>query len=82
MVREVAARTEGTQFKAMMEMRDKNGVKIMRWSPQILKAYAKAWDEVVKEESAKNPNFKKVWNSYSTFRANYAIWREHGYLQQ
>jgi len=82
MVREVAARTEGTQYKAMMEMRDKNGVKIMRWSPEIMKAYEKAWGEVVTEESAKNPNFKKVWDSYSKFRADYAIWRDHGYLQR
>ena len=81
MIREVAALSEASQYKAMREMRDKNGVKIMRWSPEILKAYETAWNEVVAEESAKNPNFKKVWESYSKFRADYAIWREYGYLQ-
>jgi len=81
MVRDMAAHSESAQFKAMQEMRDKNGVKIMRWSPEILKAYEKAWGEVVTEESAKNANFKKVWDSYSKFRADYAIWREHGYLK-
>ena len=46
-----------------------------------LSALQKAWGEVVEEEVAKNPQFKKVWESYSQFRKGYAIWREHGYLQ-
>jgi TRAP-type mannitol/chloroaromatic compound transport system substrate-binding protein len=82
LVREVAAVSEAAQYKAMQEMRDQHGVKIMRWSPEILKAYETAWGEVVAEENASNPNFKKVWDSYSKFRSDYAIWREHGYLQQ
>jgi TRAP-type mannitol/chloroaromatic compound transport system substrate-binding protein len=81
MVRQVAAVSEASQFKAMQEMRDQHGVKIMRWSPEILAAYENAWNEVVAEELASNPNFKRVWESYSKFRADYAIWREHGYLQ-
>jgi TRAP-type mannitol/chloroaromatic compound transport system substrate-binding protein len=81
MMREVAAQSEAIQYKAMREMRDKNGVKILYWSPEIMKAYEKAWAEVVAEESGKNPNFKKVWDSYSKFRAEYDIWREHGYLK-
>ena len=81
MIREIAAWSEAVQYKALREMRDKNGVKIMRWSPEILKAYEKAWVTVVTEESAANPNFKRVWDSYSKFRADYDIWREHGYLK-
>ena len=81
MMREVAAQSEALQYKALREMRDKNGVKIMRWSPEILKAYEKAWVKVVAEESSSNPNFKTVWDSYSKFRADYDIWREHGYLK-
>jgi TRAP-type mannitol/chloroaromatic compound transport system substrate-binding protein len=82
MVREMAAHSEAVQFKAIAEMRDKNGVKIMKWSPEMLKAYEKAWGEVVAEETGKNPNFKKVWDSYSKFRKDYSIWREAGYLPQ
>jgi TRAP-type mannitol/chloroaromatic compound transport system substrate-binding protein len=81
MMAEIAAWSEAVQYKALREMRDKNGVKVMRWSPEILKAYEKAWAKVVAEESAANPNFKKVWDSYSKFRADYEIWREHGYLK-
>jgi len=81
-IRDVIAEGEAMQWKAMKEMRDKHGVKIMRWSPEIMKAYEKAWLEVAAEESAKSPNFKKAWDSYSKFRADYSIWREYGYLNQ
>ena len=81
-IRDVIAEGEAIQWKAMKEMRDKNGVKIMRWSPEIMKAYEKAWLEVAAEESAKSPNFKKAWDSYSKFRADFSLWREYGYLNQ
>jgi len=80
MVRQIMAEGEATQWKAMKNMRDEHGVKLMRWSPAIMNAYEKAWKEVVAEESATNPNFKKVYASYSDFRKNYAIWRDYGYL--
>jgi len=81
MIRQIMAEGEATQFKAMTAMRDQHGVQIKKWSPEILNAYRKAWDEVVADEVAANPNFKKVWDSYSAFRENYAIWREYGYLR-
>jgi TRAP-type mannitol/chloroaromatic compound transport system substrate-binding protein len=62
-------------------MQEKNGVQIRRWSPEIIAAYEKAWNEVVAEESAKNPNFKRIWDSYAQFRRDYAIWRDMGYLK-
>jgi TRAP-type mannitol/chloroaromatic compound transport system substrate-binding protein len=65
----------------MTEMRDKNGVQIRKWSPEIMSAIEKAWHEVIAEESAKNPQFKRVWDSYAKFRSDYAIWRDHGYVR-
>ena len=81
LTRDVMAEGEATQFKAMREMQDKYGVQIKKWSPEIMAAYEKAWNEVVAEESASNPNFKRVWESYSKFRGDYAIWRDAGYLK-
>jgi len=81
LTRDVIAEAEATQWKAMTEMRDKNGVQIRKWSPEIMAAIEKAWHEVIAEESAKNPQFKRVFESYSKFRADYAIWREHGYVK-
>ena len=65
LTRDVIAEGEATQFKAMTEMRDKNGVQIKKWSPEIMAAIEKAWNEVIAEESAKNPQFKRVFESYS-----------------
>jgi TRAP-type mannitol/chloroaromatic compound transport system substrate-binding protein len=74
------AEAEARQFGAMKELKAK-GVHIRKWPPDMLKAMEIKWEEVVREESAKNENFRKVWTSYSKFRADYAIWREHGFLR-
>jgi TRAP-type mannitol/chloroaromatic compound transport system substrate-binding protein len=44
-------------------MRTKYGTQILRTPPEILIAFLKAWDEIAAEESAKNPFFKKVYES-------------------
>jgi TRAP-type mannitol/chloroaromatic compound transport system substrate-binding protein len=48
---------------ALDEMRTKYGTQILRTPPEILTAFLKAWDEIAAEESAKNPVFKKVYDS-------------------
>src|ERR671915_640245 len=59
LTRDVIAEGEAMQWKAMTEMRDKNGVQIKKWPPEMLAAFEKAWNEVIAEESAKNQQFKK-----------------------
>jgi TRAP-type mannitol/chloroaromatic compound transport system substrate-binding protein len=68
------AETEATQFGVMAEMRDKHHVQVKRWPDDALKAYEKAWLEVIKEESANDPLFKKVADHYLNYRKQYAIW--------
>jgi len=70
----VYAETEAKNFGAMKEMVDKHNVIIKRWPNSFLKAYEKAWLEVVAEESAKDQLFKKVADSYFGFRKEYKIW--------
>jgi TRAP-type mannitol/chloroaromatic compound transport system substrate-binding protein len=70
------AETEAMQFGMMAEMRDKHGVKVKRWKDSELAAFEKAWLEVVEEESAKDPLFKKIADDYFSFRKQYAIWGE------
>ena len=79
-MREMIADGEALQWKAMKEMQVE-GVHLKRWSPEILVSFENAWKEVVAEESAKNPNFKRVYDSYAQFRENYAIWRHFNFLQ-
>jgi TRAP-type mannitol/chloroaromatic compound transport system substrate-binding protein len=68
------AETEAMQFPVMAEMRDKYHVQVKRWPDDILASYEKAWLEVVAEESAKDPLFKKISDHYLNFRKEYAIW--------
>ena len=56
--------------EAMEEMRTKYGTQILRTPPDVLIAFLEAWDEIAKEESAKNPFFKKVLDSQRAYAAN------------
>ena len=73
-------RSEALQVPAMRELESK-GVEFVRWSDEDLAKLEKAWEEVVAEQSEKDPLFKKINESYQAFRDDYAIWRENAYLQ-
>ncbi|MGE5511882.1 MAG: TRAP transporter substrate-binding protein [Bacteroidota bacterium] len=55
--------------EAIEEMQTKHGVKILQTPPEINIAFLKAWDAVAAEESAKNPFFKKVYESQKAYAA-------------
>lgn len=74
------AEGEAIQSDALTEIKAE-GVTIHTWSPEILAALRGGWDAVVAEEVASNPNFAKTWASLSAFRAQYAIWKDIGYLK-
>ncbi|MEZ5670177.1 MAG: TRAP transporter substrate-binding protein [Alphaproteobacteria bacterium] len=78
-MREGIAEGEAIQFAALQELQA-NGVTLHRWPQDILDQLNAAWEEVVAELVAENENFAKVWESYSTFRANYRVWKDLGYL--
>jgi TRAP-type mannitol/chloroaromatic compound transport system substrate-binding protein len=66
--------SDHSQFAAMADMRDKHKVQIKRWSDQDLAALEKAWLEVLAEESARDPLFKKVADHYLDYRKKFAVW--------
>ena len=68
------AETEAKNFGAMKEMATKYGVKIRRWPDSTLARFEKAWFEVVAEKSATDPLFKKVAESFYSFRKKYKVW--------
>ena len=74
------AEGEAIQADAMITNKDKHGVTIVRWSDEELAAFKKAWDEVVAEEAAKDPFFKKVWDDLKDFREKYEIWKSNAFL--
>jgi TRAP-type mannitol/chloroaromatic compound transport system substrate-binding protein len=68
------AESESTNFGAMDEMVKKHGVQIKRWPDDQIAAFEKAWLEVIREESAKDPLFKRISDDFLAFRAKYKIW--------
>ncbi|MFC3676840.1 TRAP transporter substrate-binding protein [Ferrovibrio xuzhouensis] len=78
-IRESMADGEVQQVKALQEIRAK-GIAISTFPPAVLSALKDAWENVVREESAANPEFRKAWESYSSFRESYAAWKDLGYL--
>ena len=78
-IRNGIAEGDAIQLDALAILKSK-GVIIHKWSDEILNALEKAWMEVVEEESAKDEDFKRSWNSLNTFRENYKTWKNLGYL--
>ncbi|MEZ5739490.1 MAG: TRAP transporter substrate-binding protein [Burkholderiaceae bacterium] len=79
-IAEQIADGEASQFKAMLA-NEKDGVKNMTWSDDILKELRKAWDEVLQEQLKANDDVKKVWASFAEFHEGYKVWGERGYLK-
>ena len=73
------ANAESRVGKILMENAQKRGVKNMVYPPEVLKALQKAWLEVVAEESAKDPFFKKVWQDLNGFMKEYEVMQSVGY---
>jgi TRAP-type mannitol/chloroaromatic compound transport system substrate-binding protein len=73
-------RSEALQFEAMRKLREK-GVHLHRWPDSMLEQFEAKWQEVIMEESAKDPLFKRIHESFSAFRKQYEIWKQHGYLE-
>lgn len=71
---------EASQFQAMLD-NEADGVKNMTWPPEILDQFRAAWEEVVEEETASNPDAKKIWASLQDFNEKYKVWGDRGYLK-
>jgi TRAP-type mannitol/chloroaromatic compound transport system substrate-binding protein len=52
---------------AIEEMRTKHGVQLLRTPPDILIEFMKTWDKMAAEEAAKDPFFKKVYESQRAY---------------
>ncbi|PWF39559.1 TRAP transporter substrate-binding protein [Massilia glaciei] len=52
----------------------KSGVKLRTFSPAIMAACHKAAQDVMNEEAAKNPKFKKVYEPWKRFRQDQNTW--------
>ena len=74
------AEGEATNYAAMIDNVENNGVHIMQWSPEMLDAFESAWNEVVEELKAEDPFFAEVWADLEEYRAGYKVWSQAIYL--
>ena len=59
--------TNKWNVEALEELRTKHGVQTHRTPDDILKKILETWDEIAKEEEAKSPFFKKVYDSQRAY---------------
>lgn len=74
------AYTEAIQFDVMKRNVEQHGVTNLYWSDDMLALFQQTWNEVAREEAARDAFFKKVWDDLSAFRAKYDIWEAHAFL--
>jgi TRAP-type mannitol/chloroaromatic compound transport system substrate-binding protein len=79
-IRYSIAEGDSIQADAITALKEK-GVQIHKWPPEFLDALRAAWEEVAEEQSALNPDFKTVHDSFVAFRKKNAEWRDLGYLK-
>ncbi|WP_112323457.1 TRAP transporter substrate-binding protein [Oceanibium sediminis] len=74
------AEGEATNYAAMVDNTENNGVTIKRWSPEILDTFESTWNEVAAELAAEDEFFARVWADLQEYRDGYEIWSNNIYL--
>ena len=64
----------------VMEENVGNGVVNKYWSEDMLNTFKTKWDEVVDEQSAKDPAFKRIYDDLNKFRQSYDLWESNAFL--
>jgi TRAP-type mannitol/chloroaromatic compound transport system substrate-binding protein len=59
----------------LIEMKAKQGVKVVKTPKSVLEAQMKAWDKVIEDKSKDNPFFVKVLESQKQWAARVVPWR-------
>ena len=74
------AEGEATNYAAMVDNIENNGVILKQWSPEMLETFEITWNDVVAELAQDDPFFQKVWADLQEYRAGYAVWSENIYM--
>ena len=74
------AEGEATNYAAMVDNTENNGVTIKQWPPEMLEQFQSAWDEIAAEFAEEDEFFKKVWDDLSEYREGYDVWSSNIYL--
>lgn len=74
------AEGEATNYAAMVDNVENNGVQIKNWDQDMLDLFQSTWNEVAVEMAEGDEFFKKVWDDLAEYREGYAIWSKNIYL--
>jgi len=74
------AEGEATNYAAMVENQEQNGVIIKQWSPEMLALFEENWNAVAEELAAEDAFFAEVWADLQEYREGYKVWSTNIYL--
>ena len=68
------------QNAAIKTLTEEKGVEIVKFSPEMLKTMRSAFDEVMAEVMAKDPELKMVYDDLANFMKDYKSWENTGMI--
>ena len=74
------AEGEATNYAAMVDNVENQGVTIKQWSPEILATLEATWNEIAAELAAEDEFFAEVWTDLQEYREGYKVWGDNIYL--
>ncbi|WP_018996446.1 TRAP transporter substrate-binding protein [Hirschia maritima] len=74
------AEGEATNFQAMIDNQENNGVQIRKWSPELLETFEDTWYDIADEMASEDAFFKKVWDDLQAYRRDYYVWSTNIYM--
>lgn len=74
------AEGEATNYEAMVDNVENNGVIIKQWDTEMLDLFESTWNEVAAELAAEDEYFAEVWTDLQEYREGYDIWNSNIYL--
>lgn len=74
------AEGEATNYAAMVDNTENNGVTIKKWPDDMLATFESTWNEVAAALAEEDEMFKKVWDDLTEYRAGYRVWSNNIYL--
>ena len=74
------AEGEATNFAAMVDNAENNGVILKQWSPEMLALFEENWNAVAEELAAEDAYFAEVWADLQEYREGYRTWSTNIYL--
>ncbi|CUH78439.1 TRAP transporter solute receptor, DctP family [Tritonibacter multivorans] len=74
------AEGEASNYAAMVDNVENNGVELRQWDPEMLDLFRSTWAEVATEMASEDEFFATVWADLQEYREGYRLWSTNIYL--